>query len=124
MIVSCNEINEEDIIGTYAETHECFRDSIWLLPNGVFLQKVYDRKGNLIYDKKSTWHYNHGELSINCIYTLPPACEKSDTLYPYELQGGFADMKFSKKGGRFAIYYPFFAELDKGIYFYKVRKDN
>ena len=120
ILVSCNNINEEDFIGTYTETHECFKDSIWLLPNGVFMQKVYGRKGKLIYDKKSTWRFNCGKLSIDCIYTLPPACENVDTLYPHELQGGIADMKFSKKDGKFAIYYPVFVELDEGIYFYKI----
>lgn len=29
-------------------------------------------------------------------------------------------MKFSNKNGRFAIYLPYFVELDTGIYFYKV----
>lgn len=123
MIVSCNNINEEDLIGTYVESHECFKDSIWILPNGVFMQKVYGRKGDLIYDQKSTWRFNCGQLSINHIYTLPPACENSDTLYPDELQGGFADMKFSNKNGRFAIYLPIFSELDSGFYFYKVKND-
>ena len=121
ILVSCNNINEEDFIGTYTETHECVKDSIWLLPNGVFMQKVYGRKGKLIYDKKSTWRFNCGKLSIDCIYTLPPACENVDTLYPHELQGGIADMKFSKKDGKFAIYYPVFVELDEGIYFYKIK---
>ena len=84
------------------------------------MQKVYGRKGKLIYDKKSTWRFNCGKLSIDCIYTLPPACENVDTLYPYELQGRYADMKFSKKDGKFAIYHPVFVELDEGIYFYKI----
>lgn len=65
MIVSCNNINEEDLIGTYVESHECFKDSIWTLPNGVFMQKVYGRNGSLIYDQKSTWRFNCGQLSIS-----------------------------------------------------------
>ena len=119
-ITSCNNINEEDVIGVYTENHKCFKDSIWLLPDGRFLQRIYSRKGTLIYEEESRWHLYPGRLRIDCISALPPECEKVDTLYPLELEGGGADLLFNRKKDTFAIYIPVYIEVEIGFYFYKV----
>ena len=121
-ITSCNNINEEDVIGVYAENHKCFKDSIWLLPDGRFLQRIYSRKGTLIYEEESRWHLYPDRLRIDCISALPPECEKVDTLYPLELEGGGADLEFYRKKDTFAIYIPVYHELEIGFYFYKVKE--
>lgn len=119
-ITSCNNINEEDVIGVYAENHKCFKDSIWLLPDGRFLQRIYSRKGTLIYEEESRWHLYPDRLRIDCISALPPECEKVDTLYPLELEGGGADLEFYREKDTFAIYIPVYIEVGIGFYFYKV----
>ena len=102
------------------ENHKCFKDSIWLLPDGRFLQRIYSRKGTLIYEEESRWHLYPDRLRIDCISALPPECEKVDTLYPLELEGGGADLEFYRKKDTFAIYIPVYHELEIGFYFYKV----
>ena len=121
-ITSCNNISEEDVIGAYAENHKNFKDSIWLLPDGRFLQRIYSRKGTLIYEEESRWHLYPDRLRIDCISALPPECEKVDTLYPLELEGGGADLEVYRKKDTFAIYIPVYHELEIGFYFYKVKE--
>lgn len=120
---SCNFYTEQDLIGTYTETHKCFKDSIWLLPNGDFLQKIYGRNGNLIYKAKSKWRIYSDEISIDNLSSLPPKCDDVDTLYQEDLQGGPSSMLVSKRKEGFAIYIPIFIEVEEGIYFYKVESE-
>ena len=118
-ITSCNNINEEDVIGAYAENHKCFKDSIWLLPDGRFLQRIYNRKGTLIYEEESRWHLYPDRLRIDCISALPER-EDIDTISPLALEGGGADLLFYREKDTFAIYIPVYHELEIGFYFYKV----
>ena len=36
LMVCCNRVTEKDILGVYAEKHQFYKDTIWILPNGEF----------------------------------------------------------------------------------------
>ena len=122
MITSCNRVTEKDILGVYAENHVFYKDTIWILPNGNFRQKAYNRDGSIFYDAKSHWNLEDGMITIDSLYTLPEKCDDVDIIYHSEETGG-GYLKISRKDGQLALYLPFWIELDKGIYFYKI-EDN
>ena len=118
VMTSCNHVTEKDILGIYAENHKFYKDTIWILPDGNFRQKAYNRDGSLFYDAQSHWSLEDGMITIDSLYTLPEGCDNVDTIYHSEDTGG-GYLKISRKDGNMAVFVPYWIELDKGIYFYK-----
>lgn len=119
LMVCCNRVAEKDILGVYAEKHQFCKDTIRILPNGEFRQKAYNRDGSLFYDAKSHWNLEDGMIIVDSLFWFPEGCDNDDIVCDAKNVGsGF--FKISRKNGIYAVYIPYWIELDKGIYFYKV----
>ena len=119
LMVCCNRVTEKDILGVYAEKHQFYKYTIWILPNGEFRQKAYNRDGSLFYDAKSHWNLEDGMIIVDSLFWFPEGCDNDDIVYDAKNVGSVF-FKISRKNGIYAVYVPYWIELDKGIYFYKV----
>lgn len=52
-------LSESELYGVYTNDYKNHRDTVWLCPNGVGYQKIYDKNNRMVYSHKLTWTYDY-----------------------------------------------------------------
>ena len=52
-------LSESELYGVYTNDYINHRDTVWLCPNGVGYQKIYDKNNQQVYSYEFTWTYDY-----------------------------------------------------------------
>ena len=129
----CSGIPKSELYGVYTNDFINHRDTVWLCPDGVGYQKIYDKNNQLVYSHKLTWTYDYllprssSTISISSI-TFQYDVDYTDSLHsPAEEflfePASWSGLSFDRRNDTVRFFTKCFTEIEleyRNFKFYKV----